>query len=256
MNNTNSKLLPLENKVIAITGASSGIGMSIAEVLCEAGALVCLGGRRLNILSDFANKLNKDYVKAIALKVDVTSKDETKEWINKCINHFGKIDVLINNAGVMHYTLMKNLLEDQWEKEVDVNIKGVLNGIGAVLPSMIEKKKGHIVNISSDAGKKGFPGLSVYSGTKFFIEGMSQGLRHELLEFGIKVTCIQPGDVKTGISINTTDIEANEMYAQKNNDSIYWLNPNDVAKTILFVLTSPDNVSINEILVEPKCSPI
>ena len=254
--NSKDNSLPMKNTVVAITGASSGIGMSIAETLFKAGAIVCLGGRNISVLSDFTNKLSKiKKGKAIAIKVDVTSRSDVKRWIQKCIDKLGTVDIIINNAGVMHYTLMKNLEEDQWEKEIDVNIKGVLNGIGAVLPIMIKKGKGHIINISSDAGKKSFPGLSVYSGTKFFIEGMSNGLRQELSESGVKVTCIQPGDVKTNIGKNTTDEEAKETYAQNNCDSGYWLDPSDIANAVLFAVSTPCNVAINEILIEPRCSP-
>jgi len=165
------------------------------------------------------------------------------------------ISILVNNAGVMHYTYMRNLKEDEWEQAVDVNCKGVLNGIGAVLTGMLERGRGHIINISSDAGRKAFPGLAVYSGTKFFVEGTSQALRAECVGKGVKVTCIQPGDCKTELPACTTDEEARADFAQPSTDRNVWLDPMDVARAIVFAAGQPEHVAINEILVEPRDAP-
>ncbi|CAE1277148.1 unnamed protein product [Acanthosepion pharaonis] len=172
----------LHGKVVIVTGASSGIGAAIAEALIKAGANVALAARRIDKLKDLCKKLEEDGSGlAIAVKTDVTNKEDVKELVRHTECSLGSIDVLVNSAGVMYYTLMKNLKENEWEQMIDINCKG-------------------------------FAGLAVYSGSKFFVEGLSQALRQEVVSSGIKVTCLQPGDVKTELIGHTTDQEAKEMY--------------------------------------------
>jgi NADP-dependent 3-hydroxy acid dehydrogenase YdfG len=154
----------------------------------------------------------------------------------------------------MYYTLMKNSYEDDWEQTVDVLCKGMLNCVGAVLPGMLARGRGHIVTISSDAGRKVFPGLTVYSGSKFFVEAVSQGLRLETAGTGLRVTTIQPGNVATDLPALSHDTEALERYGQPGGARI--LDPEDVAASILHVLRQPDHVAVNEILVEPRDEPV
>ena len=210
---------PLAGKVALITGASSGIGKAIALALSDAGASVCIGARREKIVREIANAL-RTKAPAAGVAVDVTKRDQVKKFVAECQRSLGMPDIVVNCAGVMNYTLMKDAEVDLWTKEVDVNIKGTLNIIGEVLPSMVARSTGHIVNLSSDAGVKAFPGLAVYSGTKFFIEGMSSALRAEVAETGVKVTVIQPGDVKTSISDNQANNEARATYAQSSKEKI------------------------------------
>jgi len=246
----------LIGKVAAVTGASSGIGAAIAQALAQAGARVALGGRRLERLQQLATEISrKTGTKVTAVKVDVTDRQQVKDFVKTAEGQLGPIDIFVNNAGVMHYTLMKNMYEDQWEKEVDVNCKGLLHGIGAVLPGMLERKRGHIVATSSDAGRKVFPGLSVYSGSKFFVEAVCQGLRLETADKGLRVTTIQPGDCKTELSGCTTDEEARAECSQPSNAREFWLDPCDVARAVVFAVTAPCHVGINEVLVEPRGAP-
>ncbi len=149
---------------------------------------------------------------------------------------------------------MRNLREDEWERTVEVNCKGALNCIGAVLPGMLARGRGHIVTISSDAGRKVFPGLSVYSASKFFVEALSQGLRLETAGMGIKVTTIQPGNVATDLSSLSTDAEALELYGQPSEARV--LDPEDVAESVVYALKQPDHAAVNEVLIEPRDEPV
>ncbi|KAF6028610.1 hypothetical protein EB796_013082 [Bugula neritina] len=154
----------------------------------------------------------------------------------------------------MYYTSMVNQHEKEWDMSIDINCKGVVNGVNAVIQSMTQRKSGHIINMSSDAGRRGFAGLAVYSGTKFFVEGFSQALRHEMVEFNVKVTTVQPGDVKTELLSHTTDQEAKEKYDGSTLTTI--LNPGDIGKAIVFIASQPKAVAINEMLIEPTGAPI
>eukprot|EP00325_Prymnesiales_sp_UTEX-LB-985_P001567 CAMPEP_0174705992 /NCGR_PEP_ID=MMETSP1094-20130205/9007_1 /TAXON_ID=156173 /ORGANISM="Chrysochromulina brevifilum, Strain UTEX LB 985" /LENGTH=1408 /DNA_ID=CAMNT_0015904217 /DNA_START=132 /DNA_END=4358 /DNA_ORIENTATION=+ len=247
----------LQDHCAVVTGASGGMGAAIARALAEAGAAVCLAARRSERIQALADELHRRYgVRTCAVMTDVTKRNSVKECIKTAEAQLGApISLLVNNAGVMHYTYMRNLKEDEWEQAVDVNCKGVLNGIGAVLTGMLDRGRGHIINISSDAGRKAFPGLAVYSGTKFFVEATSQALRTECVGTGVKVTCIQPGDCKTELPACTTDEEARSAFAQPSTDRNVWLDPMDVARTIVFVASQPEHVAINEILVEPRDAP-
>lgn len=153
----------------------------------------------------------------------------------------------------MYYTLMKNVMEDDWERTVDVNCKGVLNGIAAVLPGMLERKSGHIISVSSDAGRKVFPGLSVYSGSKFFVEAVSQGLRLETAGSGLRVTTIQPGNVKTPLLATSKDTEAIEKFGTPSGADI--LRPEDIGNAVVYAASQPSFVAVNEVLVEPRDEP-
>jgi len=186
--------------------------------------------------------------------MDVCDAQQVRDGVQRTESLLGPVDILVNSAGVLYYTLMKNLHIEEWQKIVDVNIKGVLNCVGAVLGRMVERRQGHIVNISSDGGRKAFPGLAVYCGTKFFIEGMSQTMRQEVAEFGIKVTCIQPGDVRTELFEKTTDQEAKDKYEMVNKVKV--LEPRDVAQAVVYAVTQPEHCAVNEVLVEPRDAPL
>ena len=245
---------PLANRVAIVTGASSGIGEAIAKNLATNGATVVLAARRLEKLLEICQQLTKDGHKVAAIKADVTNPCEVKALVEETASRFGSVDMLVNSAGVMYYTMMKNTQIEQWQHQVNVNCNGVMNCIAAVLPTMLEQQSGHIINISSDAGRKVFPGLSVYSATKFFVEALSQGLRLETADSGIKVTTIQPGDVRTNLLQHTTDAEAKEKFAQDN--EALFLEPADIANAVLYAATQPKNCSVNEVLVEPRQCPI
>ncbi|XP_029644001.1 linear gramicidin synthase subunit D [Octopus sinensis] len=245
----------IHGKVVIVTGASSGIGCAIAEAFVKAGANVAMAARREDKLQELCKKFSEDAQgHVIAVKTDVTNKQQVKELVQHTECSLGPVDILVNCAGVMYYTLMRNLKEEEWERMIDINCKGVTNCIGAVLDGMIKKKSGHIVNISSDAGRRGFAGLAVYSGSKFFVEGLSQALRQEVASLGIRVTCLQPGDVKTELLNHTTDQEAKNLYDGSSNTKI--LEPDDVAQACIYATSQPAYVAVNEILIEPREAPI
>jgi NADP-dependent 3-hydroxy acid dehydrogenase YdfG len=163
------------------------------------------------------------------------------------------VDALVNCAGVMYFTLMKNVRAEEWERTVEVNCKGALNCVGAVLPGMLARGRGHIVTISSDAGRVVFPGLAVYSASKSFVEALSKGLRLETADTGLKVTTIQPGNVATDLLELSGDEEALEQYGQPTGGKV--LDPEDVARAVIYALSQPDHVAVNEVLVEPRDEP-
>ena len=246
----------LQGRVAVVTGASNGIGASVARALAYEGAHVALAARRPDALLKVQNGLDQHSGKARSLVVptDITDRAQVKSLIARTEEEFGPIDILVNCAGVMYYTLMKNTYEDDWERTVDVVCKGMLNCVGAVLPGMLQKGRGHIVTISSDAGRKVFPGLAVYSASKSFVEVLSQGLRLETAGTGLKVTTIQPGNVATDLLALSHDAEALERYGQPSGARI--LDPEDVAASVIHVLRQPDHVAVNEILVEPRDEPV
>ncbi|TKR66914.1 hypothetical protein L596_023140 [Steinernema carpocapsae] len=247
------------DKVVVITGASEGIGAAIARILAvEGGARVVLAARQEDKLKKLAKRLQADgcpETNILPLRCDVTKEEDVKKVVTRTIEQFGRIDVLVNCAGCMYYCMMKNGITAEWKRQIDVNCHGTMNMIGAVLPHMIERRQGHILNITSDAGKRGFAGLAVYSGSKFFIEGMTQALRQEMVEFGIRVTNIQPGDVATELAARSTDEEARAKF-DGSNAGHRILDPEDVGRSVLFALSQPPHVAINELLIEPQAAPI
>jgi NADP-dependent 3-hydroxy acid dehydrogenase YdfG len=246
----------LQGRIAVVTGASSGIGASVARALADEGAHVALGARRTKALLDVQAGLERQESQSRTLVVptDITDRQQVKSLVARTEEELGPIDILVNCAGVMYYTLMENLYEDDWERTVDVLCKGMLNCVGAVLPGMLAQGRGHIITVSSDAGRKVFPGLAVYSGSKFFVEAVSQGLRLETAGTGLRVTTVQPGNVATDLPALSHDTEALERYGQPSGARI--LDPDDIAESIIHVLRQPDHVAVNEILVEPRDEPV
>lgn len=236
-----------------VTGASSGIGAAVARALAREGAHVALAARRKPELLEVRDSL-QGTGRSMISSTDVTDRSQVRELVALTEDELGPVDYLVNCAGVMYFTLMKNLREEEWERTVDVLCKGMLNCAGAVLEGMLDRGRGHIVTISSDAGRKVFPGLAVYSGGKFFVEAVSQGLRLETAGTGLKVTTVQPGNVATELLNLSEDIEALEEYGQPTGARV--LDPEDVAASVVHALRQPDHVSVNEILVEPRDEPV
>ncbi len=236
-----------------MTGASSGIGAAVARALNAAGAHVALAARREPELLEVQARLG-GRGRSIVFPADVTDRGRVRSLVARAEEELGPVDILVNCAGVMYYTLIKNLREEEWERTVEVNCKGALNCVAAVLPGMLERGRGHIVTISSDAGRKVFPGLAVYSASKFFVEALSQGLRLETAGTGVKVTTVQPGNVATDLVSLSADEEALEAYGQPSGAQV--LDPEDVAASVVHALAQPEHVAVNEILVEPRDEPV
>ncbi len=242
----------LKSKVAIITGASSGFGKAIAILLAKNGVKVGLAARRIDRLNELSEKIVAEGGECLAVQTDVTKLEDVEELHRKVELSLGPIDILINNAGYMHFTEMKTQAYGEWNKTVDINVKGVNNCIGVILPGMVNREKGHIVNMSSDAGKRGFAGLAVYSGTKFYVEGLSQALRQEVSKYNIKITCIEPGNADTELFVHSTDMEAREQYDSTISGKHVILSPEDVAQAVLYSISQPDHVAINEVLIQPR----
>ena len=243
----------LRDRVAIVTGASSGIGAAVVRALAREGAHVALAARREAALLEVQASLEGG-AKSLVVPTDVTDRRQVASLVSCTEEVLGPIDVLVNCAGVMYYTMMKNLREDDWERTVEVNCKGALNCVGAGLGGMLGRGRGHIVTISSDAGRKVFPGLAVYSASKFFVEALSQGLRLETAGTGLKVTTIQPGNVATDLRAMSDDREALERYGAPSGTRV--LDPDDVAASVVHALRQPEHVAVNEILVEPRDEPV
>jgi NADP-dependent 3-hydroxy acid dehydrogenase YdfG len=244
----------LAGRVAVVTGASSGIGAAVARALSAEGAHVALAARREDVLLDVQAGLESDAgQESIVVPTDVTDREQVLALAGRA-GELGPVEMLVNCAGVMYYTLMKNVREEEWQRTVDVNCKGALNCVGGVLPGMLERGSGHIVTISSDAGRKVFPGLAVYSASKFFVEALSQGLRLETAGTGLRVTTVQPGNVATDLLSMSTDEEALEEYGGESGARV--LDPEDVAASVVHALVQPAHVAVNEVLVEPTDEPV
>ena len=244
----------LTDAVAVVTGASSGIGAAVARALNVEGAYVALAARREDVLLEVQAGFEGDGRKSLVVATDVTDGGQVRSLVGRAEDELGPVDILVNCAGVMYYTLMKNVRGEEWERTVEVNCKGALNCVGALLPGMLKRGRGHIVTISSDAGKKVFPGLAVYSASKFFVEALSQGLRLETAGTGLKVTTVRPGNVATDLLSMSTDEEALEEYGGASGARV--LDPEDVAASVVHALVQPEHVAVNEILVEPRDEPV
>lgn len=192
-------------KVIVITGASSGMGEAAARYLAEKGAKVVMAARRIDRIEAIASELQKQNKEAIAVATDVTKLDDVNNLIETAVNKFGRVDVLINNAGLMPLSRLEQGNVDEWNQMIDVNLRGVLHGIAAVLPYMKSQKTGHIINTASVAAHLVFPSSAVYSATKFAVRALTDGLRQEMAAHNIRVTLVSPGAVKTELLEHITD---------------------------------------------------
>jgi NADP-dependent 3-hydroxy acid dehydrogenase YdfG len=238
------------DKVILITGASSGIGVGIARVLAAAGAKVMLGARRIDRLEALVAELTAAGGTALAHPVDVTERASVEAFADAARAAWGRVDVIINNAGVMPLSPMASMKVDEWEQMVDVNIKGVLYGIAAVLPEMTGRRSGHIVNIASVGALRVSPTAAVYCATKYAVRAISDGLRQE--NDAIRVTCIHPGVVESELADSITDPVAAE--AMRNYRAIA-IQPDAIGRAVRYAIEQPDDVDVNEIVVRPTAAP-
>ncbi|KAI0419391.1 enterobactin synthetase component F [Xylaria grammica] len=245
---------PLAGRVAVITGASSGIGAAVATALAKEGTHVAIAARRTEALEDLKKKLSTAGVKVLVHKTDVTDKAQVESLMHETAQQLGPIDILVSCAGVMYFTMMANVQTDEWERTVDVNCKGLLHCLSSTVPGMLARESGHIVAISSDAGRKVFPGLGVYSASKFFVEATLQSLRLETAGTGLRVTSVQPGNTATDLLGMSTDQEAIKKYGEPTGAKV--LSPDEVASAIVYALRQPAHVAVNEVLIEPRDEPI
>lgn len=244
----------IEDKIVVITGASSGMGAATARHLAEQGATVVLGARRADRLEALAKEITNKGGKAPAVTTDVTRRDEVKALVDKAVETCGRIDVLLNNAGLMPLAPLERLKFDEWDRMVGVNIKGVLNGIAAALPHMKEQKDGHIINVSSVYGHKVEPGAAVYCGTKFAVRAISEGLRQEVKPYNLRTTIISPGAVATELldHISEQDIATN---VRDFVDQIA-IPADSFARMIVFAISQPKDVDVSKIVFRPTAQPV
>jgi NADP-dependent 3-hydroxy acid dehydrogenase YdfG len=244
----------IESKVVVITGASSGLGEATARHLAERGATVALGARRRDRISALADELTTKGYKARAVQTDVTDKQQVKNLVDTAVQEFGRIDVMLNNAGLMPLAPLERLKVDEWDRMIDVNIKGVLYGIAAALPHMKAQKSGHIINVSSVYGHVVDPGATVYCATKFAVRALSEGLRQEVKPYNIRTTIISPGAVSTELleHISERDIQA----GTKEFVSKIAVGADTFVRTVAFAVNEPDHVDINEILFRPTAQQV
>lgn len=237
----------IQDKVVVITGASSGLGEATARLLSEQGAKVVLGARRIDRLTTLAAELGLP--DGSVLQTDVTDAAQVKALVDKAVALHGRIDVILNNAGLMPQSLFEKLMVGDWDRMVDVNIKGVLYGIAAALPYMTAQKSGQIINVSSVAGHKVGPGSGVYAATKHAVRALSEGLRQEMTGHNVRVTIISPGAVLTELADSITDpavaARVHALYEEVG------IPANSFARCVAFAMSQPEEVDINEILFRP-----
>jgi NADP-dependent 3-hydroxy acid dehydrogenase YdfG len=239
----------IQGKVVVITGASSGLGEATARLLSAQGATVALGARRADRLKALASEISDKGGKALAVATDVTSRDQVTALVQQAVERFGRVDVMINNAGLMPQAPLERLKVDEWDHMIDVNLKGVLYGIAAALPHMQRQKAGHFINVSSVAGHRIGPGFAVYAATKHAVRALSEGLRQEVKPYNIRTTVISPGAVATELPAGISDTESAErvrtFYSQ------VAVPADSFARVVAFAMSQPENVDINEILYRP-----
>ncbi|KGP72324.1 SDR family oxidoreductase [Pontibacillus yanchengensis] len=240
----------LQGKTAIVTGASSGIGEAIAKHLAHEGANVVLAARRQERLEELAKEIeDSTSVKTKISITDVTKQSEMEALVTETKEEFSSVDMFINNAGVMLLSFLKNDKVEEWEKMIDVNIKGVLFGIHAALPTMLKQESGHIVNVSSVAGHEVFPASSVYSATKYAVRALSMGMEKELSSSGVRVTNVSPGAVSTELPEHITDEEVLDMF--KDRQGRITLESDDIARSVVYAVTQPEYVNVNEVMVRP-----
>ncbi|KPC52597.1 SDR family oxidoreductase [Amantichitinum ursilacus] len=239
----------IAGKVVVLTGASAGLGQATARHLSALGATVVLGARRADRINALAAEINAQGGKALAIVTDVTQFAQVQNLVDTAVKTYGRIDVMLNNAGLMPHSPLERQKVADWDQMVDVNIKGVLYGIGAALPHMKAQMAGHIINVSSVAGHKVRPGSAVYAATKAAVLMFSEGLRQEVKPYNIRTTVISPGAIDTDLptSISEADVAENikKFYDE------YAIPAGSFARVVEFAMSQPPEVDINEVLFRP-----
>jgi serine 3-dehydrogenase len=241
----------LKNKIVFITGATSGIGKACAEIFAKEKSNLILTGRRIERLKNLAKKLEKEKgIKTKCIKLDVRDFNNVKKTISALDNKWNKIDILINNAGLARgFNKIYDGKKLDWDEMIDTNIKGLAYVSRLVLPLMIKRKKGHVINIGSTAGHEVYPNGNVYAATKYAVKALSQSIRIDVLDKGIKVSSVDPGMVKTEFSL--VRFRGDKNKASKVYKGLKPLSPADVAEAVFFCAARPENVNINEVILTP-----
>ncbi|MFD9444670.1 SDR family oxidoreductase [Streptomyces sp. NPDC060006] len=239
----------LQDKVVVITGASSGIGAVSAKALAARGAKIVAAARGQEDLDQLAADIEKAGGTAAARLTDVTDAADMQALADFAVERFGRIDVLVNNAGLMLFSFWKDGAIDDWNRMLDVNIRGYLNGVHAVLPLMLRQKSGHILNMDSVAGHQVGDGAGVYSATKFFVQAMTESMRRELgVHQGIKASTISPGVIDTGWADKVTDPAGRKAAQELNSIAI---SPEAIADAVVYALDQPADVTVNDLIISP-----
>ncbi|HTZ85826.1 MAG TPA: SDR family NAD(P)-dependent oxidoreductase [Solirubrobacteraceae bacterium] len=242
--------IDLSGQVVAVTGASSGIGEATALACADAGAALALGARRSERIEALARRIAEEGGRAIAVQTDVGDEQQARAFVERTKQELGRIDVLVNNAGVMLLGPILGAPTEEWRQMIHANVYGVLYCTHAALPLMAEQKSGHIVNVSSVAGRFAREGSGVYNLTKFGVGAFSESLRQEGVRYGVRVTLIEPGAVATELSgHNRPEIleQIKQVFAE-----VEPLTAEDIANAVLYAIGQPPNVSVNEVLVRPR----
>jgi NADP-dependent 3-hydroxy acid dehydrogenase YdfG len=239
----------IKGKVVVITGASSGLGEAAARRLCAEGATVVLAARRQRLIEELADQLRQAGGSALAIQTDVTQREQVQRLIDTAVSQFDRIDALVNNAGLMPHSPLERLKVNDWERMIDVHLKGLMYGIAAALPHMKRQKSGHMIMVSSVAGHKVRPTSAVYAATKTAVRVIAEGFRQEVKPYNIRTTVISPGSVVTNLadSITEPDIEQ----AVRDFTARYGVPADSFARMVSFALSQPDEIDVNEILYRP-----
>ncbi|MFP3516551.1 SDR family oxidoreductase [Pseudomonas sp. SIMBA_077] len=239
----------LDKKTVIVTGASSGIGAATAKALAANGANVIAAARDEEGLAVLVSELRAAGHEALSYVMDVTKPEETLAMAQFANDTYGSVDILVNNAGLMLFSNWVDLATQDWNAMIDVNIKGYLNAIAAVLPFMIQQKSGQILNMDSVAGHQVGPAAGVYSATKFFIQAMTESMRKELgVQHGIRVNTVSPGVINTGWADKVTDPEGRKAAKALNEIAIA---PEDISRAVIYALNQPANVTVNDLIISP-----
>ncbi|MFJ3642867.1 SDR family oxidoreductase [Streptomyces sp. NPDC090108] len=249
----------LSGRVAVVTGASSGIGEATAERLAEMGARVAVLARRSQRLDSLVGRVEEAGGQAMAIALDVTDAAAVQDAADRVANHFGDVDVLVNNAGVMLPAPIEERAVDQWQQQVDLNITGLMNVIGAFTSQLVkaaqERGVADLINMSSIAAQNIFPNFAVYSGTKAFVTHLSRHLRVELGPKNVRVAALEPGIVGTELQSHVTDEGTLQWLADSKEGGMEWLTPQDIADVVGFLAALPPRVNLQQVTIMPTAQP-
>lgn len=238
----------IDGKVVVITGASSGLGEAAARHLSREGAIVVLGARRSDRIDSIAEELSRSGRRALAVRTDVTQFAQVKRLVDSAVESYGRIDVMIGNAGLMAHSPLDRLKVGDWDRMIDVNLRGILHGIAAALPHMQRQRSGHFINVSSISGHKVRPTTAVYAATKHGVRAITEGLRQEVKAYNIRTTVISPGAVESELPRGLTEPDIAEKMLKLYDIA---LPAESFARMVAFAIGQPEDVDVNEIVFRP-----